>query len=82
MSSKASSSEYGRPVAGSQSEARAKKAHSRISNEILELCSIIEDQGLSNGDGSTTITFGRLFDIYVRISNKVVGVLLTGAVRA
>ena len=28
---------YGKPVAGSKTEARAKKAHERISNEIVEL---------------------------------------------
>ena len=30
---------YGKPVAGSKTEARAKKAHERISNEIVELVS-------------------------------------------
>lgn len=70
------SSDYGKPVAGSKSEKRAKQAHQRISNEILELCSIIQDHGLKNGDDQASISFGRLFEIYVRISNKVVGVLL------
>ena len=28
---------YGKPVAGSKTEARAKQAHERISNEIVEL---------------------------------------------
>ena len=30
---------YGKPVAGSKTEARGKKAHERISNEIVELVS-------------------------------------------
>ena len=30
---------YGKPVEGSKTEARGKKAHERISNEIVELVS-------------------------------------------
>ena len=30
---------YGKPVAGSKTEARGRKAHERISNEIVELVS-------------------------------------------
>lgn len=70
---------YGKPVSGSKTEARGKKAHERISNEIIELCAVIEDNGVKNPrnpDTQTDITFGRLFDIYTVISNKVVGVLL------
>lgn len=75
-------SNYGKPVAGSKSEKRAKQAHQRISNEILELCSVIQDQGMRSSGGEdgnqqqSVIKFGRLFEIYVGISNKVVGVLL------
>ena len=68
-------SNYGTPVAGSKTEARGKKAHERVSNEIVELCAIIQDNGTKSGD-EVTIKFGRLFDIYTVISNKVVGVLL------
>ena len=69
---------YGKPVEGSKTAARGKQAHQRISNEIVELCAVIEDNGLkAAADNVTaTITFGRLFDIYTVISNKVVGVLL------
>ena len=72
---------YGKPVAGSKTEARGKKAHERISNEIVELCAIIEDNGIKTvGDENkqqiATINFGRLFEIYTVISNKVVGLLL------
>ena len=31
--------DYGKPVAGSKTEARGRKAHERISNEIVELVS-------------------------------------------
>jgi len=91
--------DYGTPVAGSKTEARGKLAHERVSREILELCSVIEENGTKihrrkickdagvseetgvsgeNGEevAVTTIQFGRLFDIYTYISNKLVGVLL------
>ena len=74
---------YGVPVAGSKTEARGKQAHQRISKEIIELCAVIEDNGMRIDDveeekdhQKTNITFGRLFQIYTVISNKVVGVLL------
>ena len=78
---KKSDPNYGTPVAGSKTEARGKKAHERISHEIIELCSVIEDNGIkvpgsSPEDYKCEITFGRLFDIYTVISNKLVGVLL------
>ena len=74
-------SEYGTPVAGSKTAKRGQQAHARISNEILELCSVIEDSGETTLDvtGSNPVTqikFGKLFDIYTYISNKLVGVLL------
>ena len=93
--------DYGTPVAGSKSEARAKLAHERVSSEILEMCCVIEYNGkkrqikdldmnnINKIDESTNsfqndveerfvteIDFKRLFDIYVGISNKLVGVLL------
>ena len=43
--SKKHTSDYGTPVSGSKTEARGKKAHQKISGEIVELCAIIEDQG-------------------------------------
>ena len=68
---------YGVPVAGSKTEARGKQAHQRISKEIIELCAVIEDNGMRIDEkNQTNITFGRLFQIYTVISNKVVGVLL------
>merc|ERR1712018_963629 len=96
--------EYGTPVAGSKTEARAKLAHERISREILEMCCVIYDNRSKHGMDSlkqnvgtitscennvtmaakentdqnvvAVIDFKRLFDIYVGISNKLVGVLL------
>ena len=74
--SKKHNSDYGTPISGSQTEARGKKAHQRISGEIVELCAIIEDQGHKLDNERTQIKFGRLFDIYTVTSNKAVGVLL------
>ncbi|TRY71945.1 hypothetical protein TCAL_03936 [Tigriopus californicus] len=68
---------YGTPVAGSKTEARGKAAHQRLSLEVLELCLIIQDYGVKDPNtGLASIKFGRLFDIYTNISDKVVGVLL------
>ena len=72
--------EYGTPVAGSKTAQRGHQAHVRISNEIIELCSVIEDSGETFEDEASNpvkgITFGKLFDIYTHISSKVVGILL------
>ena len=70
MSSNKRKENYGTPVEGSKTEMRAKTAHQRISNEIVQL--IIEQRG---GNGKS-VKFGELFRIYTVISNKVVGVLL------
>ena len=43
--------------------------------EIEELCSIIKTYGRETRDG-WLITFGHIFQIYVAISDKVVGLLL------
>jgi len=67
---------YGRPPEGSKTEMRGFKAHTHISKEILELCSIIRQIGLRKSDGSYIVTFGELFQTYTVISNKVVGILL------
>ena len=36
---------YGTPVEGSKTEQRGRKAHQRLSKEILELCEIIGELG-------------------------------------
>ncbi|CAH3194902.1 unnamed protein product, partial [Porites evermanni] len=70
------SKEYGRPVAGSKTEARGKYAGAHISQEVKALCNVILQMGDEQPDGTVTVTFGRLFERYTRISNKVVGMLL------
>lgn len=67
---------YGRPVEGSKTEQRGMAAGTHIGNEVQYLCSIISEFGDLCEDGSTVISFGELFEIYSRISNKVVGILL------
>ncbi|KAL5008480.1 hypothetical protein ScPMuIL_014061 [Solemya velum] len=67
---------YGRPLEGSLTEYRGKKAAKHISGEIVELCHIIAELGTAQPDNTYTITFGALFDAYITISNKVVGILI------
>lgn len=68
---------YGRPPPGSKTEARGKKAGQLVNNEVLTLCEMINEFGVPNEeDGTIWITFGELFQIYTRISNKLVGMLL------
>ena len=73
---------YGRPQEGSLPEQRGRDAHIHISREVEELCQVIRDIGESCGDGGgeerpvVTVEFGKLFEHYVNISNKVVGILL------
>ncbi|XP_064805882.1 actin-binding Rho-activating protein-like [Oncorhynchus masou masou] len=73
---------YGRPLEGSLTEQRGQDAHIHISREVEELCQVIRDIGESCGDGGreerpmVTVEFGKLFEHYVNISNKVVGILL------
>ncbi|KAA0703557.1 Actin-binding Rho-activating protein MS1 [Triplophysa tibetana] len=67
---------YGRPLEGSKTEQRGKDAHSRISGEVTELCQVIRDNGTRGEDGRTAVRFDALFERYVTISDKLVGVLL------
>ncbi|KAF2895630.1 hypothetical protein ILUMI_10540 [Ignelater luminosus] len=76
-----SKEEYGRPVKGSKSETRGFKANLLVSREMLELCEIIHasSEPLNEDDENDhrrVISFGELFNIYVTISNKLVGMLL------
>jgi hypothetical protein len=70
--------EYGRPKAGSLTELRGKKANVHVYKEMLELCYIIHENGTPDEKDPElrVILFGELFNIYVHISNKVVGLLL------
>lgn len=47
-----------------------------IHNEIKLLCSVIKKHGIPKEDGTYTITFGEMFEMYKVISNKLVGILL------
>ncbi|KAJ8005379.1 hypothetical protein DPEC_G00146010 [Dallia pectoralis] len=75
---------YGRPLEGSMTEQRGRDAHAHINQEVEELCQVIMDIGESGvgGNGGSgeravaTVEFKKLFDHYVTISNKLVGILL------
>ncbi|XP_059195154.1 actin-binding Rho-activating protein-like isoform X2 [Centropristis striata] len=72
--------DYGRPLQGSMTEQRGKDAHTHISREVEELCEVIRNIGKpvdEDGDRKViTVEFGKLFEHYVTISNKLVGILL------
>ncbi|KAK8379925.1 hypothetical protein O3P69_019743 [Scylla paramamosain] len=67
---------YGRPVAGSKTERRGKNAARHVNAEVVFLCDMIHQEGIQLPDGTAVIAFGELFQIYTRISNKLVGMLL------
>ncbi|XP_063070871.1 actin-binding Rho-activating protein [Engraulis encrasicolus] len=67
---------YGRPKEGSKTAQRGDRANKHIHKEMDEMCYIIRDMGAVDKQGRIYITFGRLFDRYVKISDKVVGILL------
>jgi len=67
---------YGKPVEGSKTEYRGKQAHKHISNEVIELCHVIAYHGQQQPNGTYTVTFGVLFQAYITISNKLVGMLM------
>lgn len=67
---------YGRPKEGTQTAERAKRAEQHIHREIDDMCYVIRTMADPDLDGKTRITFGQLFDRYVRISDKVVGILM------
>ncbi|XP_053349774.1 actin-binding Rho-activating protein-like [Clarias gariepinus] len=68
--------DYGRPREGSHTERRGKEAHSHIGREVTELCQVIRELGHRREDGGWEVQFGLLFEYYVPISNKLVGILL------
>ncbi|XP_059186237.1 actin-binding Rho-activating protein [Centropristis striata] len=67
---------YGRPKDGSKTAERGDRAQKHIHREMEEMVWIIRDMGVQDREGRTVISFGRLFDRYVKISDKVVGILL------
>lgn len=68
--------DYGKPKAGSRTEQRGKDAHRHVGKEVEDLRLVMKTIGVKGDDGLTRVTFGRLFEAYVTISNKLVGVLL------
>ncbi|KAJ3603222.1 hypothetical protein NHX12_030965 [Muraenolepis orangiensis] len=67
---------YGKPKEGTRTAERGERAQRHVHKEMEEMVWIIQDMGLKDRQGRTAITFGRLFDRYVKISDKVVGILL------
>ena len=68
---------YGKPVEGSRTEWRGQKANQLVGSEIITLLKTIKLQGAIDSEkGLHSISFGNLFELYTRISNKVVGILL------
>ncbi|XP_067856304.1 actin-binding Rho-activating protein [Heptranchias perlo] len=67
---------YGRPKEGTKSAERGERAQQHIRKEMDEMCFIIEGMGVKGRDGKTSVTFGKLFDRYVTVSDKVVGILM------
>lgn len=67
---------YGHPKEGTKTAERAKRAEEHIHREIRDMCFIIESMARPRPDGKIQVTFGELFDRYVRISDKVVGILM------
>lgn len=67
-----------RPVAGSLTDIRGRKAKAHILKEVVELCEIIYQEGTPCRDHPEiiAITFGDLFNIYTHINDKCVGLLL------
>nr|XP_060631752.1 actin-binding Rho-activating protein [Anolis sagrei ordinatus] len=67
---------YGRPKEGTKTAERAKRAEDHIHREMKDMCFIIRTMARHRRDGKIQVTFGELFDRYVRISDKVVGILM------
>jgi len=68
---------YGKPVEGSKTAERGKLANQLVGSEITTLLQVIRNHGrIDRINSMYCIKFGSLFDLYTRISNKVVGILL------
>ena len=50
-------------------------ANIKVSEDVVELCTIIETNGEKLDDQTTVITFGKLFDLYENISENLVAFL-------
>ncbi|XP_036685701.1 actin-binding Rho-activating protein [Balaenoptera musculus] len=67
---------YGCPKEGTKTAERAKRAKEHVYREIMDMCFIIRTMAHHRQDGKIQVTFGDLFDRYVHISDKVVGILM------
>ena len=76
MKIKAHDANYGTPEEGSKTDKRGKKAGESISQEIIVLCENLIRFGAHQPDGTYMILFGPLFQLYTKISNKLVGTLI------
>ncbi|XP_052327791.1 actin binding Rho activating protein b [Oncorhynchus keta] len=61
---------YGRPKEDTKTNSRT------CHGEIADMCYVIRTMNDPDPDGKTHVTFRELFDRYVRVSDKVVGILL------
>ncbi|XP_068507914.1 actin-binding Rho-activating protein-like isoform X2 [Syngnathus scovelli] len=68
--------DYGRPLRGSLTAQRGEDARTHVSREVRELCEVIKDIGVQGRNHGISVEFGKLFEHYVTISNKLVGILL------
>ncbi|GBG27030.1 Actin-binding Rho-activating protein [Hondaea fermentalgiana] len=67
---------YGCAKAGSKTAERAAKAQEWVDKEIDKFVSVVKDIGESRPDGSTVVTFGKLFVTYQDISDTLVGIMM------
>jgi len=67
---------YGKPAAGSKSEARGLFAAKHVNRELILLCDMIYQEGIPWPDDTAAIPFGPLFTVYQVINNKLVGLLM------
>ena len=64
------------PLSGTKTEKRGHKAGHHVSQEVVQVCGLIYLMGAKMPNGKHAIKFGKLFNIYQSISNKLVGMLL------
>ena len=73
-----SDADYGRPVEGSKTAARAQQAQAWVEQNVMKLVEVIRElsQGTSDAQSRPYTTFGELFAAYVNISDTLVGIML------
>lgn len=67
---------YARPIEGSMTAIRGQMAGERISGEIQTLIDNVRLIGQQDVDGRYYVRFGKIFNHYVSVSNKLVGILM------